>query len=150
MTSIRNIITTSIVVGVFALHPSLNKGDTPITYLQHFVYGNALNISINNTINRNLLEVKWLCETNETPCNDLVIFKNGTQVNEIPSVKGNQKLIILYNGDLVGEIYQNKTVKNQAHDYNINFSSKDNTIVFKGEIIGPSPQYEGSEIIAAL
>jgi hypothetical protein len=150
MTSIRNIITASIVAGVFALHPSLNKGDNPITDLQHFVYGNALNISTNNIANRNLLEVKWLCETNETPCNDLVIFKNGIQINEIPSVKGNQKLIILFNGNLVGEIHQNKSNKNQAHDYNINFSSEDNTLIFKGEIIGPSPHQGASTTIASL
>tara|TARA_B100000809_G_scaffold265146_1_gene323069 strand:+ start:1213 stop:1665 length:453 start_codon:yes stop_codon:yes gene_type:complete len=150
MTSIRNIITASIVAGVFALHPSLNKGDTPITDLQHFVYGNVLNISTNNTTNRSLLEVIWLCETNETPCKDLVIFKNGVQINDIPSVKGNQKLVVLYNGELVGEIHQNKSNKNQAHDYNINFSSEENTLFFKGEIVGPSPHQEASIAMASL
>jgi hypothetical protein len=150
MTLIRNIITTSIVAVIFALHPSLNKGDTPITYLQHFVYGNALNISTNNTIDRDLLTVKWLCETNETPCNDLVIFKNGIQTNEIPSVKGNQKLVILYNGEIVGEIPQHKTTENQSHDYNINFSKDNNTLIFKGEILGPSPHSGNPTTIASL
>ena len=151
MTSIRNIITISIVAGVFALHPSLNKGNTPITDLHYFVYGNALNISTNNTINRNLLEVKWFCETNETPCNDLVIFKNGIQVNEIPSVRGNQKLVVLYKGQKIVEIPQNKTTENQAHEYNLNFSINNNNILFlKGEILGPSPHQGASVIMASL
>ena len=150
MTSIRNIITASIVAGIFALHPSLNKGDTPITDLQHLIYGNSLNITTNNTINRNLLTVKWLCETYKTPCNDLVIFKNGIQVNDIPSVKGNQKLVTLYKGVVIGEIFQNKTTKNQAHDYNISFSSEKGTVIFKGEIIGPSPHLRASAIMASL
>lgn len=150
MTSLRTIITTSIVATVFALHPSLNKGDTPITNLQYYVYGNSLNISTNSTINRNLLEVNWLCETNETPCNDLIIFKNGIQINEIPSVKGNQKLVVLYDNEIIGEIHQNKTSKNQAHDYNINFSSNNNTLFFKGEIIGPSPHHRAPVTIASL
>jgi hypothetical protein len=108
MFNLKSILTTLIIAGVFALHPSLNKGNNPITNLQHFVYGNSLNISTNKTINRNLLEVKWLCETNDTPCSDLDIFRNGAQTNEIPSVKGNQKLVLFYAGEKIGEIHQKK------------------------------------------
>jgi len=150
MTFLKNIITTTLVAGIFALHPSLNKGNTPITSLQHFVYGNSLNISTNNPVDKNLLEVKWLCETKSTPCNDLVIFKNGIQVNEIPSVKGNQKLVVFYKDEIIGEILQNKSTENQAHEYNINFSIKNNTILFKGDIIGPSPHHGTSVTIASL
>ncbi|MDG1476863.1 MAG: hypothetical protein P8Q14_06930 [Vicingaceae bacterium] len=150
MTSLRNIITASVVAGIFALHPSLNKGDNPITDLQHYVYGNSLNISTNNTINRNLLEIKWLCETNDTPCSDLIIYSKGFQINEIPSVKGNQKLIVSYKNKIIGEIPQSKTSKNQSHDYNINFSADKNTLFFKGEIIGPSPHQGAPVTIASL
>lgn len=150
MTFLKNISTVIIVLGVFALHPSLNKGNTPITSLQHFVYGNTLNISTNNSINKNLLEVKWLCDTQSEPCTELVIFRNGIQVNKIPSAKGNQKLVVFYNKELIGEIPQTKTSKNQAHDYNLSFSKKDNQLVFKGEIIGPSPHQETEVIVASL
>jgi len=150
MTSLRNIITASVVAGIFSLHPSLNKGDNPITDLQHYVYGNSLNISTNNTINRNLLEIKWLCETNDTPCSDLIIYSKGIQINEIPSVKGNQKLIVSYKNKVIGEIPQSKTSKNQSHDYNINFSADKNTLFFKGEIIGPSPHQGAPVTIASL
>ncbi|MGB0882379.1 MAG: hypothetical protein ACPGSO_05460 [Vicingaceae bacterium] len=148
MTLLKNIITTSLFIGVFTLHPSLNKGDTPITSLQHFVYGNSLNISTNNNVNKHLLEVKWLCETQTEPCNELVIFRNGIQVNKIPSVKGNQKLVVFYNKTIIGEIPQHKTAENQAHDYNLSFSKIDNQLVFKGEIIGPS-SYRGKSIVMA-
>ena len=79
-----------------------------------------------------------------------MIFKNGIQTNEIPSVKGNQKLVVLYKGEIIGEIRQNKTTENQAHDYNINFSSDNDTLSFKGEIIGPSPHHGASVTIASL
>ena len=148
MTLTKNIIVLTLFAGVFALHPSLNKGDTPITSLQHYVYGNTLNVSTNNTINSKLLEIKWLCETSNTPCKDLIIYSNGTQVNEIPSVKGNQKLVVLYQGKMIGEIPQTKTNKNQSHEYNISFSADKNTLFFKGKIIGPSP-YQGAPVTIA-
>ena len=142
MISIKNILSITLVAGIFALHPSLNKGNTPITYLQHFVYGNSLAISTNNAIDKNLLEVKWICETQNIACTDLVIFKNGKQINDIPSEKGNQKLVVYYNNTKIGEIPQNKTSKEQAHQYNIELLSKNNSLFFNGEIIGPSP-YKG-------
>ena len=142
MISIKNILSITLVAGIFALHPSLNKGNTPITYLQHIVYGNSLDISTNNHINKKLLEVKWVCETKNITCTDLVIFKNGKQINDIPSEKGNQKLVVYYNDTKVGEIPQNKITKNQAHQYNIELLSKNNSLFFNGEIIGPSP-YKG-------
>lgn len=142
MTLFKNILSTILITGIFVLHPSLNKGDTPITYLQHLVYGNSLNISTNTTIDKSQLEIKWMCETQNTACMDLVIFKDGKQINSIPSEKGNQKLIVYYNQKFIGEISQNKTSKKQAHQYKIELLSKNNSLFFKGEIIGPSP-YKG-------
>lgn len=150
MTLTKNILVFTLFTGVFALHPSLNKGNTPITSFQHFVYGNSLNISTNNSVNRELLAIKWLCETQAEPCTELVIFRNGIQINKIPSVKGNQKLVVFYNNKIVGEIPQHKTKKNQAHDYNLSFSKTNNTLILKGDIIGPS-SYSGKPIsIASL
>ena len=138
----KNTLTFLLVLGIFALHPSLNKGRTPITYLQHLVYGNSLNISTNSAINKNLLEVKWMCETQNIICRDLVIYKNGKQINDIPSEKGKQRLIVYYNKSKIGEISQNKTTESQAHQYNIELLSKNKSLFFSGEIIGPSP-YKG-------
>ncbi len=142
MTLFKNILSTILIAGIFALHPSLNKGETPITYLQHFVYGNSLNISTNNTIDKNLLEIKWICKTKNIECKDLIIFKGGKQINNIPSEKGNQKLIVYYAQNKVGEVSQNKATEKQAHQYKIELLSKNNSLFFKGEIIGPSP-YKG-------
>lgn len=148
MIFLKNIITIILVLGVFALHPSLNKGDTPITSLQHFVYGNSLNISTNNTVDKKLLAIKWICETQDDPCNELIIFKNGVQLNKIPSAKGNQKLVVFYNNEMIAEIPQNKTTKNQSHDYNLDFYIENNKLLFKSNIDGPS-SYQGTSIAIA-
>lgn len=142
MTLIKNILSITLVVGIFALHPSLNKGNTPITYLQHLVYGNSLKISTNTNIDKKLIEIKWICETQNISCADLIIFKNGKQINNIPSEKGNQRLVVYYNNTKIGEIPQTKTSKEQAHKYKIELLSKNNSLFFNGEIIGPSP-YKG-------
>ncbi len=142
MTLFKNILSTVLIAGIFALHPSLNKGNTPITYLQHFVYGNSLSISTNNIIDKNLLEIKWVCETQNITCKDVVIFKDGKQINDIPSEKGSQKLIVFYNDKRIGEVPQTKATKKQAHQYKIELLSKNNSLFFSGEIIGPSP-YKG-------
>lgn len=142
MTLFKNILSIILVTGIFALHPSLNKGENPITYLQYFVYGNSLKISTNSAIDKNLIEIKWFCETQNITCKDLVIFKDGEQINDIPSEKGNQKLIVYYNQHKIGEVSQHKLIEEQAHQYNIELLSKNNSLFFNGEIAGPSP-YKG-------
>jgi hypothetical protein len=142
MTLVKNILTAVLVTGIFALHPSLNKGNTPITYIQHFVYGNTLDVSTNSSIDKSLIEIKWICEDDETDCKDLTIFKNGKQLNDIPSEKGAQKLVVYYDNNKIGEIPQSKAIKRQAHQYKIELLSKNNSLFFNGEIIGPSP-YKG-------
>jgi hypothetical protein len=142
MTSIKNILSITFAIGIFALHPSLNKGNTPITYLQHIVYGNSLDISTNTGIDKKRLEIRWICETQNIACTELVIFKNGKQINDIPSEKGNQKLVVFYNSTKIGEVSQNKTNSKQAHQYKIELLSKNNSLLFNGEIQGPSP-YKG-------
>jgi len=150
MTSLKNISSIILIIGIFALHPSMNKGDNPITYLQHMVYGNSLNISTNKTIAKEFIEIKWVCETENASCKDLVIFKNGKQINDIPSEKGNQKLVVFYKDDKIGEVPQNKTTSNQAHQYQIELLSKNNSLFFSGEIIGPSPYKGKPTTIASL
>ena len=150
MTLFKNIIFSAIFLGIFALHPSLNKGNTPITDLQHLVYGNSLVISTNNSINKDSLEIKWACTEKGIICKDLIIFKNGEQINEIPSKKGNQKLAIYYWGNKIGTLQQNKVSEKQAHKYKIELLSKDNSLFFKGEITGPTPYYGAPITIASL
>jgi len=150
MTLIKNILASFLIVGIFALHPSLNKGNTPITYLQYYVYGNTLNLSTNNSIDKNLLEIKWVCEAKNTNCKDLVIYKNGKQINDIPSERGNQKLIVIYNQHQIGEVSQDKTSAKQANQYNIELLSQNNSLFFKAEIIGPSPYNGRSTTVASL
>ena len=150
MTLFKNIASSILVIGIFALHPSLNKGKTPITFFQHLVYGNTLDIATNSSIDQNQLEIRWICETENIACKDLVIFKNGKQISEIPSAKGNQKLVVFYKKNKIGEINQNKSSKYQAHEYNIELLSKNNSLYFNGKIIGPSPYIGKPTTIASI
>ena len=138
MTSIKNILTAIFVFGIFALHPSLNKGENPITYLHYFVYGNDFNLSYNQNINREKVLVKWICEDDNANCKELVIFKKGEKINSIPFEQGNQALFIYYSNKLVGTLSQNKLSKSQSHQYNVKLTAKENLITLKAEVIGPS------------
>ncbi len=150
MALFKNIISSSIILGIFALHPSLNKGDTPITALQHFVYGNSLRVSTNSSIDKRFIEIKWVCKVPNDTCQNLSIFKNGKQINEIPSKEGNQILLVYYNNKLVGELPQNKNTDNQSHQYSIELLSKQNSLFFKGNIQGPTPYHGAPITIASL
>lgn len=143
MSNFKNIFAILTVVSIFALHPSLNKGDSPISYLQYLVYGNSLNVSSSETIDLNQLQIRWVCETQSATCNDLVIYENGKQVNGIPFEKGNQKLVVYYQDNKIGEVIQNKSNSKQAHQYTINLDAKNNSLFFNGEITGPA-SYKGT------
>lgn len=138
MTSLKNILTAVFVIGIFALHPSLNKGESPITYLHYFVYGNDFNLSYSGDIDKEKVMVKWVCENTNANCKELVIYKNGKKINDIPFEKGNQALSIYYNNRLVGTIHQEKTNKIQAHQYKVSLKAASNLILLDGEIIGPA------------
>ena len=77
-----------------------------------------------------------------------MIFKNGKQIKEIPSEKGGQTLVVYYSGKEIGTLPQDKTTSKQSHQYNIELLTKDNSLFFKGEILGPSP-YFGTPITFA-
>ncbi len=136
MISIKNIFTAFVIIGIFSLHPSLNKG--PISYLHYLVYGNHVNLSFTE-IDATQISVKWSCENYQSNCKELVIYENGNMINDIPFEKGIQQIDVYYNNTLIGTLQQNKEHKNQAHHYNFNVSSDDEHISFKGEISGPSP-----------
>lgn len=138
MTYLKNISLGLLVVSIFALHPSLNKGESPITYLQYLVYGNSLNISFDDNVDLDKLQIKWVCEFKNVVCNDLVIFEGGRQVNDIPFEKGSQKLIVYYNKNRLGEVFHTKIVQKQAHQYKVKLFTKSNSLFFSGEIVGPS------------
>lgn len=138
MTSIKNILTAIFVFGIFALHPSLNKGENPITYLHYFVYGNDVNLSYNNEIDKEKIMIKWACENDNVNCKELMIYQNGEKINDIPFEAGNQTLIVYYNNRMVGVLNQNKTNKTQSHQYNIDLQSEEELITFNGKIIGPA------------
>jgi len=145
MTYLKNIFVVLSVVGVFALHPSLNKGETPATYLQYLVYGNSLDVLSSNSVDLELLEIKWVCDEADVACSDMIIFKEGKQVNEIPFEKGSQSLVVYYAGNMIGEISQDKVAKKQAHQYKIELLAKDSRLFFNGEIQGPS-SYKGPSV----
>jgi hypothetical protein len=116
----------------------MNKGENPITYLHYFVYGNDFNLSYNSDINKDKILIKWACENDNAYCKELVIFQNGQKINDIPFEKGNQALIVYYNNRMIGGLNQNKTIKTQAHQYNIKLESVSEFITLNAEIIGPA------------
>lgn len=124
---------------IFALHPSLNKGHTPITYIQYLVYGNTLQLSYDNFVNKNNIKIKWECENNEANCKELLIYNRGKKVNDIPFEKGKQQLVVYYSNVKVGILYQNKRYGKQAHKYIVSLNSDLNHVLMKGIIEGPSP-----------
>lgn len=136
MISIKNILTSFIIITIFSLHPSLNKG--PISYLHYLVYGNQVNISFND-VDPHQISVKWSCENYQSNCKELIIFENGEKINDIPFEEGYQQIAVYYNNKLIGTLKQNKAHKKQAHHYIFNISSDKDNISFKGEISGPSP-----------
>ena len=135
MSILKNILTITVVAGILVLHPSLNKGDTPISFLQHLVYGNTLTLDLSSSIDSKAMRVVWV---NETLNAELVVFEKGEMINEVPSEIGNQKLMVYYYDSYIGEIQQEKTKKFQAHQYHVKLSSKNNTVFFNGEIEGPA------------
>lgn len=135
MSYLKNILTISIVAGILVLHPSLNKGDTLISYLQYMVYGNSFTLDLSPSIDNRVIKVLWV---NEKLNEELVVFEKGRIINQVPSEIGNQKLLVYYQESYVGEIQQEKTKKYQAHHYHIKLSSKNNTVFFNGEIEGPA------------
>lgn len=139
MFSIKNIFVSLLVVTIFSLHPSLNKGDSPITALHYYVFGNHFDLSFKNLANHKAIKVKWSCESNDADCQELVIYQNGKTLNEIPFEKGPQRLTVYYNNELIGTLDQNKLKKAQAHNYRIKVIEEDNRIKCMGEIEGPSP-----------
>lgn len=136
MITLKNILTTLIVVTIFSLHPSLNKG--PVSYLHRIVYGNQLSLSLNDVDSQQIL-VKWSCENYKSNCKELVIYEKGKMINDIPFEKGVQQLYVYYNNRLIGLLKQNKEHKNQAHRYDFYISSDEEHVSFKGEISGPAP-----------
>lgn len=150
MTLLKTIISSTIILGILALHPSLNKGNSLITQLQHFVHGNSLRVTTNNSIDKKLIQIMWVCKASNDTCTNLLIFKDGKQINKIPSEKGNQTLIISYKGKIIGEVPQNKMAKNQAHKYRIELLAKENSLFFKADIMGPSSFQGASATIASL
>lgn len=138
MSNTKNIFYSILFLAIFALHPSLNKEGSPAAYLQYLTYGNTINLSQNGNINQKAITVIWACENSSINCNELIIYKNGKKINDIPFEEGNQKLIVYYYSKTIGTLKQNKSSKTQAHQYQITLNTEANTILFNGEITGPS------------
>jgi hypothetical protein len=138
MDSIKNIITALFVLGIFILHPSMNKGKSPISHLHYFIYGNTFNISLNEGIDKDKVQIKWSCENRDAECSELIIYSNGQKINDIPFEEGNQNLIVYYNNKVIGTLNQNKLNKNHSHQYNIKLEMNKDMITLYGDIMGPA------------
>lgn len=135
----KNILLYLSILGVFALHPSLNKGETPLSYLHYLVYGNALKLKVDAGIDKNYITIKWFCTNFDSACNQLTIIDKGKKTNNIPFEIGKQELVVYYKNQIIGKIEQVKRVKKQAHSYHLELvvSEIKNAIKFKAFIQGP-------------
>ena len=92
MNYFKNIFVGLGVISIFVLHPSLNKGDSPITYLQYLVYGNSLNISSNDAVDLKALEIKSAKSFSNSFIDGLKTF---ARFSEIKAENG----FVVYGGD---------------------------------------------------
>ena len=134
-----NIFVSILVVSIFSLHPSLNKGDSPIIMLHYYVYGNNFDLSLSDVEDQNAVKVRWSCENNDGDSKDLIIYENGKVINDIPFEKGAQRLTVYYNDQLIGTLDQDKLKKLHAHQYKIRVSADEDKIKCVGNIYGPAP-----------
>lgn len=135
----KNILLYISILGVFILHPSLNKSELPFSYLHYLAYGNTLKLKTDAAIDKNHITIKWFCSNFESTCNELTIVENGRKANKIPNEIGTQALIVYYKNNVIGKIKQVKQVKNQAHTYYLELivSEIKNNIELKAQITGP-------------
>lgn len=122
------------------LHPSLNKGNSIITYAQYLFYGNSIEFNFNNQIENDKVLIKWVCEDDNNNCKELIIYKNGKLLHQIPEEMGNQEIEVFYEDNYVGTLHQYKNLKEQAHKYYLELSKNNKySFTFNGKIFGPSP-----------
>lgn len=139
MEQLKNIFLYLFAFSVLLLHPSLNSEKNPLSCIHYFAYGNTFKLKIDDSIDKEKLYIKWICENQDADCKELAIFKGGKKVNTIPFESGKQELIVYYNNKMIGQLKQTKTKEKHAHAYFVNLSSiHNNAIEFKGEITGPS------------
>lgn len=139
MEQLKNIFLYLFAFSVLLLHPSLNSEKNPLSCIHYFAYGNTFKLKFDDSIDKEKLYIKWICENQDADCKELAIFEGGKKVNTIPFESGKQELIVYYNNKMIGQLKQTKTKEKHAHAYFVNLNSiHNNAIEFKGEITGPS------------
>ena len=90
MTVFKNIISTLIVAGIFALHPSLNNENSAFATLQHFFYENSQIIFTEKPIDKKGTKLKI---ASKNPVNSfkklLFIKKRGSDLKNLSSINQN-------------------------------------------------------------
>lgn len=140
--------------GVF-LHPSFNGTNRYINYLHSIVYNDKVEVNCSKELdyqkirlvfenelalieNRNSEEVKRIEERSRSQkIMRLVIFESGNQVNKIPYDYGKQRIVIYYDNLKIGEMGHWKTNRYHIHDYTVNLTMVDGTVLLSGGIKGP-------------
>ena len=135
----KNILVCVIVLGIFALHPSMNKGNNVFTYLHYVVYGNSFNLSIEDENIKDNLKVVWENIDPDGKLNQVTVYENSKSINKIPAEVGQQQLVVYYHNTRLGVVGHQKELKELSHKYNIDIEVEQRELTVLGEIEGPIP-----------
>jgi hypothetical protein len=144
------IVVILIIISV-CLIPALNGKNKIISYIQYFVYGNVIDIHTDDNLDINKVTLVFKNEKQLTidripsyqdrnPYNkamNVVIFKEGKQIQNIPYDYGKQDVQILYNNIEIGRLGHWQTNKYYSHRYYIHIFYENQKISFTGKIKGP-------------
>jgi hypothetical protein len=135
------------------LHPSFNGKHPLLTYYHHITWGDVLEVSGNENVDLDALEIVFKNELQmdqekyihdprsydrerSKPMN-VVIYKNGEQVNDIPYAYGKQVLVVIYNKVEIGRLRHWQTNSYHSHRYSIDLMQVNGMITCTTRIEGP-------------
>lgn len=136
---------------VCLLHPYFNGTNKLINYMHYFVYGNVIDIAVNDDLDIKKVKLIFKNESqlwldkghhlqsyhqSDVPMN-VIIFDNGRQKLDIPYDYGKQTLEIFYDNVKVTEISHWQTLRLHSHRYQMAFYQKEGKISCIATISGP-------------
>ncbi|WP_156027128.1 hypothetical protein [Sporocytophaga myxococcoides] len=157
-------ITLFVILGVFILvlltllHPYFNGKNRLLSYYHHLVWGDVLKVTVSPSLNIKEVMIVFKDEyqllkerrPNEyyrsrfrlsyKPINK-VIYVNGMQVSEIPYEYGKQILQVIYDGNIVGELWHWQTNGYHSHRYFIDLRLENGVVKYEGYIEGPDAEF---------
>lgn len=132
------------------LHPSFNGTNKLINYTHYFLYGNKIDIVMNDDLDINKVKLVFKNEaqhalekgfhfrvssqSNQPIC--AVIFENGKQISDIPYSYGKQEIEVFYDNIKIGAMKHWQTLKFHSHTYQVEFFQKKQEVICVSNISG--------------